>query len=482
LLRPIAARSLIASAVGSCGADGGWFGHAAVQSVPNHNHRSSAAPVVLSKPAGHRCGKVGLVRSFDSILESLPAGSSDLTRPPLAQQMTTITPSVTGEVDAWVKELGATGSPVVALTAGEPILSTPEHIVEAAAAACRSERLHRYTPSAGLLELREAIAAKTARDSGFEVTSDAVVVTSGVRQALGDALVAILDPGDEVLLPAPYWPTYRVAVLLAGGRAVTVPAAMANDFKVTVDQLESAISHRTKALLLCSPCNPTGAVYSPQELRGIVEWAADEDLWVITDEIYEHVVYGSAVASSPPAVVPAASDRCIVLNSVSKAYAMTGWRVGWLIGPSRVVGAVSALQSHATSHASNVAQAAALAALEGGLASVEAMTADLDRRRLRLCAFLAELTGAEVVEPSGAFYAFPSVEAWLGGSLAGRAIRTTLELSSALLEHSGVAVLPGEVFGRVGHLRISFALPDEALEEGIARLTQGFAEITRPSR
>ena len=395
--------------------------------------------------------------------------------------MTTITPSVTGEVDAWVKELGATGSPVIALTTGEAIRNTPEHIVEAAVAACRSERLHRYTPPAGLPELREAIAAKTARDSGREVTADEVVVTSGVRQALSEALVAILDPGDEVLLPAPYWPTYPVEVRLAGGRAVTVPAAMANDFKVTVDQLESATSRRTKALLLCSPCNPTGAVYSPQELRAITEWAADEDLWVITDEIYEHLVYGSAVASTPPALVPTASDRCIVLNSVSKAHAMSGWRVGWLIGPSRLVGAVSALQSHATSHASNVAQAAALAALEGGLASVEAMTADLDRRRLRLCGSLAELPGVEVVEPSGAFYAFPSVDACLGGVLAGRAMRTTLELSSVLLQHGGVAVVPGEVFGRVGHLRISFALPDGVLEEGIARLARSFEEISRPS-
>ncbi|HEY3702408.1 MAG TPA: pyridoxal phosphate-dependent aminotransferase, partial [Acidimicrobiales bacterium] len=340
---------------------------------------------------------------------------------------------MTGEVDAWVKELGATDGSVIALTAGEAILTTPEHVVEAAAAACRSQRLHRYTPTAGLLELREAIAAKTARDSGLAVTADAVVVTSGVRQALSEALVAVLDPGDEVLLPAPYWPTYPVAVRMAGGRAVTVPAAMANDFRVTVDQLESGMSPRTKALLLCSPCNPTGAVYTPRELRGIVEWAADEDLWVISDEIYEHLVYGDAVASSPPALVPAASDRCIVLNSVSKAHAMTGWRVGWLIGPPRVVGAVRALQSHAASHASNVAQAAALAALEGGLGSVEAMTADLDRRRLRLCASLADLSGVEVVEPSGAFYTFPSVDACLGGSRAGRAIRTSLELSSVLL-------------------------------------------------
>jgi aspartate/methionine/tyrosine aminotransferase len=355
----------------------------------------------------------------------------------------------------------------------------PNPVVEAASAACRNQRLQRRRPIAGLPELREAIAGKTARDSGLDVAPAEVVVTSGRQQSVFNALSAVVDVGDEVLLPAPYWPTYHHAVELCGGHPITVPAAMANGFKVTVDQLQAALTPRTKALLFCSPCNPTGAVYTAAELRLIGDWAVDEDLWVLTDEVYEHLVYGDVAAGSVPALVPAVRDRCIVLNGVSKAYAMTGWRLGWLVAPPGVAEAVATFQSYVTSPPGNVAQAAALAALEAGLAPVQLLRAALDRRRSRLFGALAALPSVEVVEPLGGFHAFPSVEACLGGCLAGRRVNTTLDLAVALLEHAGVAVLPGEAFGRRGHLRISFAVADEYLEDGIARIAAGLEELMK---
>jgi aspartate/methionine/tyrosine aminotransferase len=381
------------------------------------------------------------------------------------------------EVDAQVEELAAAGSLVIRLHTDGPPAATPAPVVEAAAAACRSKRLHRPRATTGLAELREAIAAKTARDSGIEVSPAEVVVTSGRQQSVFDALSAVVDAGDEVLLPAPYWPTHHTAVGLSGGHPVTVPAAMANGFKVTVDQLRAAVTPRTKALLFCSPCNTTGAVYDAADLQLIGEWAADEGLWVITDEIFEHLVYGNVAARSLPAMAPAVRDRCIVLNGVAKAYSMTGWPVGWLIAPAEVAEAVATFQSHVTSHPGDVAQVAALAALEAGLAPVEALRAALSRRRSRLFGALDALPGVEVVEPSGGFHAFPSVEGCLDGWLGGRRIDTTLELSAALLEHTGVAVVPGEAFGRRGHVRICFAVSDEWLEDGIARIVAGLDEL-----
>jgi aspartate/methionine/tyrosine aminotransferase len=381
------------------------------------------------------------------------------------------------EVDAQVEQLAASGGLVIPLHTDGPPAVTPAPVVEAAAAACRSKGSHPRRTTAGLAELREAIAAKTARDSGLEVSPAEVVVTSGRQQSVFNALSAVVEAGDEVLLPAPYWPTHHAAVELTGGHPVTVPAAMANGFKVTVDQLRVAVNPRTKALLLCSPCNTTGAVYNIADLQLIGEWAAEEDLWVITDEIYEHLVYGNVAAPSLPATSPVVRGRCIVLNSVAKAYSMTGWRLGWLIAPPEVAEAVATFQSHVSSHPGDVAQVAALAALEAGLAPVEELRVALGRRRSRLFSSLAALPGVEIVEPSGGFHAFPSVEAYLGGCLGGRRINTTLELSAALIEHAGVAVLPGEAFGRLGHLRISFAVSDEYLENGIARLVAGLQEL-----
>jgi aspartate/methionine/tyrosine aminotransferase len=393
--------------------------------------------------------------------------------------VTALTLSMPAEVEALVDQLAVSGSPVIRLHTDGPPAATPTPVVEAASAACRSKGMHQRRTTAGQPELREAIAAKTTRDSGLDVSPAEVVVTSGRQQSTFNALSAVVDAGDEVLLPAPYWPTHPAAVELTGGHPVTVPAAMASGFKVTVDQLRAALSPRTKALLFCSPSDPTGAVYTAADLRLIGEWANDEGLWVITDEIYEHLVYDSIEARSLPALVPAVRDRCIVLNSVAKAYSMTGWRIGWLIAHPEVAEAIAAFQSLVTFLPGDVTQVAALAALEAGLAPVEALRAALGGRRSRLFGALAALPGVEVVEPSGGFHAFPSVEACLGGSLGGRRINTTLELSAALIEHAGVAVLPGEAFGRRGHLRISFAVSDESLEDGIARIAAGLDELMK---
>jgi aspartate/methionine/tyrosine aminotransferase len=373
-------------------------------------------------------------------------------------------------VDARADQLRAARRRVILLNAGEPSIPIPDHVEKAVVTACRSPELHRHAAPAGLPELREAIAAKTSRDSSIDTSAADVVVTSGDKQSVVNAVAAVVDLGDEILLPAPYWPTHRVAVELASGSPIAVPTSMANGFKVTVDQLEAAISGRTKALLFGSPCNPTGAVYSPDELRRIGEWAAASGLWVIANETYEHMVYGDAVATSLPSLVPAIREQCIVLNGVAKAYAMTGWGVAWLVAPPRVVQAISTVQGHATSPASNVAQAAAMAALEDGLDPVLAMRAELDRQRRRLMASLTAMPDIDVAEPEGAFFAFPSVERYLGASVAGRPVMTTLELADVLLDHFGVAVMAGEVFGRVGHLRMSFTAGDDELDEGLARL------------
>ncbi|HWC39283.1 MAG TPA: aminotransferase class I/II-fold pyridoxal phosphate-dependent enzyme [Acidimicrobiales bacterium] len=381
------------------------------------------------------------------------------------------------EIDAHVDQRSGSGALVVPLGTGEAHVATPGHIVEAAVEACCSQGLQQTTPTAGLPELRAAIAAKTAAEWDTDVSAAEVIVTSGSQQSALDAVAAVVDPGDEVLLPAPYWPSYPALVELARGRVVSVPATLGDGFKVTVEQLEAAVSDRTTALLFSSPCDPTGAVYSPEELLRIGEWAGDQGLWLIIDEIYGHLVFGGAVEASLPALMPSVRDRCIVLNGVAKAYAMTGWRVGWLVAPPRVVPAIDAFQSHVASHASNIAQAAALAALQGGLEHVKGLRADLDRRRLRLYASLAAMPKVDVLEPFGALYAFPSVESCLGGRLGNRTISTTLELAAALPDHAGVSVIPGEAFGRMGHLRVSFALSDEDLGEGIDRLGAALREL-----
>ena len=387
-----------------------------------------------------------------------------------------ISESATLAVTAKAKELRAAGRPVIGFGAGEPDFPTPDYIVDAAVAACRDPRFHRYTPAAGLPELREAIAAKTLRDSGYRVEPSQVLVTNGGKQAIYEAFATLLDPGDEVLVPAPYWTTYPEAIRLAGGVPVEVVADESTGYRVSVEQLEAARTARTKVLLFVSPSNPTGAVYSPEQVEEIGRWAVEHGLWVLTDEIYEHLVYGDARFASLPVRVPELADRCVVVNGVAKTYAMTGWRVGWLIGPKDVVKAAANLQSHATSNVNNVAQAAALAAVSGGLEAVAEMRAAFDRRRRTIVRMLNEIEGVECPEPEGAFYAYPSVKALLGKEIRGRRPASSVELASVVLEEAEVAVVPGEAFGTPGYLRLSYALGDEDLVEGVSRMQKLLSE------
>ena len=384
--------------------------------------------------------------------------------------------SVTLSIDAKAKALKAAGEPVIGFGAGEPDFPTPEHIVEAAVEACRDPKNHKYTPTAGLPELREAIAAKTARDSGLQVKPGQVLVTNGGKQAVLEAFAALLDPGDEVLLLAPYWTTYPEAIALAQGVPVVLFAGEDAGFRVTVDQLEKARTPRTKVLLFVSPSNPTGAVYSRDEIEAIGRWAVEHGIWVITDEIYEHLTYGGVEHHSMPVVVPELAEHCLVLNGVAKTYAMTGWRVGWLIGPPDVVAAATNYQSHATSNVSNISQRAALAAVSGDLSAVAMMREAFDRRRRKIHEMLNDIPGVSCVEPQGAFYAFPSFEGVLGRELRGRTPQTTIELAEVLLDEAKVAIVPGEAFGAPGYARMSYALGDDDLVEGVTRIAKLLAE------
>jgi aspartate aminotransferase len=395
-----------------------------------------------------------------------PAGA----RARISRRIGGIAESATLAVDAKAKALKAAGRPVIGFGAGEPDFPTPEYIVEAAVAACSVPANHRYTPAAGLPELRAAVAAKTARDSGYEVGADQVLVTNGGKQAVYQAFATLLDPGDEVLLPAPYWTTYPEAVRLAGGVPVEVFAREDQEYLVTVEQLEAARTPRTKILLFCSPSNPTGSVYPAEQVRAIGRWALEHGVWVVTDEIYEHLVYDGVSASSIVVEVPELADTTVVLNGVAKTYAMTGWRVGWLIGPKDVVKAATNLQSHLTSNVNNVAQRAAIAALTGDLSAAHAMREAFDRRRRTIVRMLNEIDGVVCPTPQGAFYAYPSVRGVLGRSIGGRTPQTSAELAELILEEAEVAVVPGEAFGPSGYLRLSYALGDDDLVEGVSRL------------
>ncbi|GAA2057029.1 pyridoxal phosphate-dependent aminotransferase [Streptomyces cheonanensis] len=387
-----------------------------------------------------------------------------------------ISESATLAVDAKAKALKAAGRPVIGFGAGEPDFPTPGYIVDAAVAACREPRFHRYTPAGGLPELKQAIAAKTLRDSGYEVSPSQVLVTNGGKQAIYEAFAALLDPGDEVIVPAPYWTTYPESIRLAGGVPVEVVADETTGYRVSVEQLEAARTERTKVLLFVSPSNPTGAVYPREQVEAIGRWAVEHGLWVLTDEIYEHLVYGDAEFSSLPVVVPELADRTVIVNGVAKTYAMTGWRVGWLIGPQDVVKAATNLQSHATSNVSNVAQAAAIAAVSGDLDAVAEMGRAFDRRRRTIVKMLNEIDGVVCPEPEGAFYVYPSVKALLGKELRGRRPATSVELAEVILEEAEVAVVPGEAFGTPGYLRLSYALGDDDLVEGVSRVQKLLAE------
>jgi aspartate aminotransferase len=394
----------------------------------------------------------------------------------ISQRIAAISESATLAVDSKAKALKAAGRPVIGFGAGEPDFPTPDYIVEAAVTACRVPRFHKYTPAGGLPELRAAIAEKTQRDSGFRVEPSQVLVTNGGKQAVYEAFAALLDPGDEVLLPAPYWTTYPESIKLAGGVPVEVLTDETSGYLVSVEQLEAARTGRTKVLLLCSPSNPTGGVYSRDQVEAIGRWAAEHGLWVVTDEIYEHLVYGDAGFHSLPVVVPEMADRTVVLNGVAKTYAMTGWRVGWLIGPADVVKAAQNLQSHATSNVCNVAQAAALTAVSGDLTAVEEMRAAFDRRRQTIVRMLNDIPGVLCPEPQGAFYVYPSVKELLGRQIRGRRPQTSVELAELVLEEAEVALVPGEAFGTPGYFRLSYALGDEDLAEGVSRMAKLLSE------
>lgn len=388
----------------------------------------------------------------------------------ISSRIGAIAPSATLAVTQKAKELKAQGRPVIGFGAGEPDFATPDYIVQAAIEAAKDPVNHKYSAGKGLPELRKAIAAKTLRDSGYEVDPDNILVTNGGKQAVYESFATILDEGDEMLLPAPYWTTYPECIRLAGATPVEVFAGADQHYKVTVDQLEAARTDRTKALLICSPSNPTGAVYTPEELTAIGKWALEHEIWVVTDEIYEHLLYDGVPKTHIVKLVPELANQTVVLNGVAKTYAMTGWRVGWMIGPADVVKAANNLQSHLTSNVCNVAQRAAIAAVSGDLSAVEKMRESFDRRRRLIVSMLREIPLLDVPEPHGAFYVYPSVERILGKEVAGQTPTTSQELANLILEKAEVAVVPGEAFGPSGFIRLSYALGDDDLKEGITRL------------
>jgi len=384
--------------------------------------------------------------------------------------------SATLAIDAKAKALKSAGEDVIVFGAGEPDFPTPDHIVEAAAAACREVVNHHYTPVAGLPALRAAIATKTARDSAYTVEPAQVLVTNGGKQALYNTFATLLDPGDEVIVPAPYWVTYPESIRLAGGVPVVVPTDESTGYRASVEQLDAARTPRTKVVLFVSPSNPTGAVYDRAAVETIGEWAAANGIWVVTDEIYEHLVYGDAHFHSMPVLVPELADRCIVVNGVAKTYAMTGWRVGWMIGPHDVIKAATNLQSHATSNVSNVAQCAAVAALSGDLAAVAMMREAFDRRRRTMVKMLNDIPGVVCPEPQGAFYCFPALKGALNRDIRGRVAADGIELAEIILDEARVAIVPGEAFGAPGYARLSYALGDVDLAEGISRIAKLLSE------
>ena len=395
-----------------------------------------------------------------------------MTKNRISHRIASISESATMAVTNKARALREAGEPVIGFGAGEPDFPTPDHIVEAAIAACREPSNHRYGPASGLPELREALVNKTERDSKWRPETSQILITNGGKHAVYNSCAALIDPGDEVLLPAPYWTTYPEAIALAGGITVEVPTDIESEFKVTVEQLESATTASTKALFFVSPSNPTGAVYSADEIIAIGKWAIERGIWIIADEIYEHLTYEGHEHHSIRALLPEIDDQCLIVNGVAKTYAMTGWRVGWMIGPTDVISAAGNLQSHATSNVANVSQRAALAAVSGDLKDVIRMRESFDRRRQTMTEMLTNIDGVRLLETQGAFYAFPDFSAFDGREIAGKRAQNTLELAAIILEEAKVAIVPGEAFGSPGYARLSFALGDEDLEEGLTRITQ----------
>jgi aspartate aminotransferase len=403
-----------------------------------------------------------------------PDRLDSVSKPRISKRIGAIAESATLKVDAKAKALQAEGKAVISYAAGEPDFPTPAHIVEAAIAAAKDPKNHRYTPAVGLPELREAIAKKTLADSGTEITAAQVVVTNGGKQAVYQAFAVLLDTGDEVLLPSPYWTTYPEAIALAGGKTVEVFAGSDQNYMVTVEQLEAARTPKTKAMLLCSPSNPTGSVYSKEQIKAIGEWALANEIWVVSDEIYQNVIYDGKRAYSITEVVPGMKDLTIMVNGVAKSYAMTGWRLGWMAGPLDAMKAAANLQSHLTSNVNNIAQRAAIAALTGPQDEIKAMVDAFDRRRHLAVSELGKINGWLAPMPEGAFYVYSDVRGLLGKSWGGKVINTSLELCDYILDTAEVALVPGEAFGPSGYVRMSYALGDAQITEGIQRLQKLF--------
>ena len=393
----------------------------------------------------------------------------------ISQRIAAISESATLKVDAKAKAMKAEGKNVISYAAGEPDFPTPDHIVEAAIAAAKDPKNHRYTPAAGLPELKDAIVAKTKVDSGTSVNASQVVVTNGGKQAVYQACAAILDPGDEVIVPAPFWTTYPESIALAGGKQISVFAGSEQDYKVTVEQLDKAKTKKTKAIMFVSPSNPTGAVYSEQETRDIANWALDNGIWIIADEIYQNLTYDGVFAHSPTELVPEVADQTIMVNGVAKTFAMTGWRLGWMVAPQDVAKAAANLQSHLSSNVANISQRAALAALTGPREPAMEMLKAFDRRRKTILQELSKIDGVYTPEPKGAFYVYPDVTGLLGRNWGGQKISTSLELCDYMLDKAEVAMVPGEAFGPSGYVRMSYALGDDALLEGVQRLQKLFS-------
>jgi aspartate aminotransferase len=397
-----------------------------------------------------------------------------VTSPRLSARISAIAESATLKVDAKAKSLLAAGRPIISYAAGEPDFATPANIVDAASRAVLDPKNHRYTPAAGLPELREAIAAKTLRDSGLEVGINQVVVTNGGKQAVYQAFATLVDAGDEVIVPTPYWTTYPEAIKLAGGTMIEVFAGADQGYLVTVEQLEAARTDKTKVLLFVSPSNPTGAVYTPEQTKAIGKWALEHGIWVISDDIYQNLVYDGVRAVSIVEAVPALADTTILVNGVAKSYSMTGWRLGWMVGPVDAMKGAANLQSHLTSNVSNISQRAAIEALTGPQEAVEEMRVAFDRRRKLMVSELNKIEGLHCPTPEGAFYVYPDVAGLLNREWGGVTPTTSLELADLILDQAEVAVVPGEAFGPSGYLRLSYALGDDALLEGVQRLQELF--------
>ena len=388
----------------------------------------------------------------------------------LSQRVGAIAESATMAVDKKAKSLKAAGEPVIGFGAGEPDFPTPEHIVKAAVEACENPASHKYTPAGGLPALKEALVIKTERDSKWRPDPSQILITNGGKHAVYNSCAVLLNPGDEVILPAPYWTTYPESIALAGGKTVPVMTDISNEFRVTVEQLEAVKTNRTKALMFVSPSNPTGAVYPREEMEAIGKWCLENNVWVIADEIYEHLTYDGHEHHSIRSLIPELADTCLIVNGVAKTYAMTGWRVGWMLGPEDAIKAATNLQSHATSNVANVSQQAALAAVAGDLSAVQEMRSAFDRRRQTMTQMLKQIEGIKVIPPQGAFYAYPDLTAFLGKDINGEVAQTTSELAGIILDQAQVAIVPGEAFGTPGYSRLSFALGDEDLKEGIERI------------